>query len=152
MSTLPSIPVKEAVTLTSNWRTYYAALSTEANPAQPISPNSPEVFRGFRIPLEDLEKIIAVAREYNEKNASPINSVRAYLVKDTPDIRHNKDIHLILVPVVGGKEMQAGLSPFGTDLLGPKGVEDETDTFIYDYTSPCPAQCDTESILYSNEF
>jgi hypothetical protein len=156
MINLPTLPIEVAQKLTTNWREYYADIYNKAVPAKPIDSNSEMVFRGFRIPLQDLEKIVNLAKKLNSENkdSEPITSVRAYLVKDTPDPKFVKDIHIVLVPVVGGNEMapKPGRSaqPFGTDLLSPPYVEGE-ESFIFDFTAPCPSECDTDSILFSNE-
>lgn len=153
MTNLPTLPVKVAEELTTNWRQYYADIYNKAVPEKPIDSNSEMVFRGFRIPLQDLEKIVEIAKTFNseEGNGLPISSVRAYLVKDSASTANIKDIHLVLVPVVGGKEMTpmpgAGVQPFGYDLLTPPDTETEG-TYIFDFTTPCPTECDTDSPLY----
>lgn len=156
MSKIPTIPVEEAIRITSNWRSFYAEIyndSTENH--KKIDPDGKEVFRGFRIPIEDLEEIIKVSKKFNAESTEKITSVRAYLVKDTDDPKQLKDIHVILVPVVGGKEIEpfpkGNEAPFGRDLLeGPNVALGEGESQVYDFTAPCPTECDPDSPLYSS--
>ncbi|MCD8538486.1 MAG: hypothetical protein LRY55_01045 [Leadbetterella sp.] len=156
MSKTPTIPVPKAIQLTTNWRSFYAEIYNDSvEHTKKIDPDGKEVFRGFRIPLEDLEQLLKIAKKFNTENSEEkINSIRAYLVKDSEDPKLLGDIHVILVPVVGGNEMEPfpskSATPYGTDLLQ---MEDRalgtTESVIYDFTSPCPTECDTDSDLYS---
>lgn len=133
----PPVPVTVAETLTENWRNYYGILT--GTPAD-------DAFRGFKIPLEDLEKLVEIAKKDNQ-----ITAVRAYLAIGRPlqngEIPVTEDLHILLVPVAenGGT---------GTDVLQ---VAEEVDhkivmeSAIYDFTTPCPAQCDFTSPLYSKQ-
>jgi len=125
----PPVPVDDAAQMTANWREYYGNI-TGTDPH--------DALRAFRIPLEDLEDMVAMAR----KDAN-ITSVRAYLALGEaagntiidPDV-----VHILLVPV-------ADSTPTGTDILevteGGKTV-----STIRDFTTPCPAICDVNSPLY----
>jgi len=157
MNKMPTVPVQKAIELTTNWRTFYADIYNDSTQnLKKIDPDGQDVFRGFRIPLDDLEQLLEVAKKFNAENSEKINSVRAYLVKDTEDVSRLSDIHIILVPVVGGKEIEPfplqSVAPHGSDLLQMEnktlGV---TESVIYDFTTPCPTQCDPESELYSSE-
>lgn len=157
METQFTIPVEEAIQLTSNWRSFFAEIYNDsAEHSNEITPDGPDVFRGFRIPIEDLEQILEVIKKFNGENSEKINSIRAYLVKDTQDITKLKDIHIVLLPVVGGKKMEpvprtSTLSPYGSDLLEVEdGTSHITKSVIFDFTSPCPTECDTGSPLYSS--
>lgn len=156
MSKLPTVPVQKAIELTSNWRSFYAEIYNDSTQnLKKIDPDGKDVFRGFRIPLDDLEQIMEVARKFNSENQEKINSVRAYLVKDTEDVTRLGDIHIILVPVVGGKEIEPfplqSVAPHGRDLLQLENQTlDTEESVIYDFTTPCPTQCDPESELYSS--
>lgn len=98
MNKIPTLPVDAAIRLTSNWRSFYAEIYNDSRePHKKIDPNGKEVFRGFRVPLEDLEQLVEVAKKYNAENQQKVNSVRAYLVKDSADIRQLGDVHVILV-------------------------------------------------------
>lgn len=154
MQKIPTIPVEEAIRITGNWRSFYAEIYNDSAESQKkIDPDGKEVFRGFRIPIEDLEQILEVTKKFNADNIEKISSVRAYLVKDSEDPKQLGDIHIILVPVVGGKAMEPfpgeTAAPFGRDLLQIEDREERvTQSVIYDFTSPCPSECDTESPLY----
>lgn len=156
MSKLPTVPVQKAIELTSNWRSFYAQIYNDSTQnLKKIDPDGKDVFRGFRIPLDDLEQIMEVTRKFNSENEEKINSVRAYLVKDTEDVTRLGDIHIILVPVVGGKEIEPfplqSVAPHGRDLLQLENQTlDTEESVIYDFTTPCPTQCDPESELYSS--
>lgn len=155
MNKIPNVPVEKAIRLAANWRSFYAEIYNDSvENHHKIDPDGNEVFRGFRIPLEDLEQLLKIAHKFNSENPEKINSIRAYLVKDSDNISHLKDIHVILLPVVGGNEMKPfplkGVAPYGTDMLQ---MEDRalgtTESVIYDFTQPCPTECDPESELYS---
>lgn len=155
MNKIPTVPVEKAIQLTTNWRSFYAKIYNDSTQnLKKIDPDGKDVFRGFRIPLDDLVQLVEIAKKYNSENSEKINSVRAYLVKDTDDVTRLGDIHIILVPVVGGKEIDPfplkGLAPYGRDLLEMEdAAEGTTDSVIYDFSTPCPTECDTESELYS---
>lgn len=156
MIKIPTVPVDEAIKLTTNWRSFYADIYNDSTKnLRKIDPNGKDVFRGFRIPMEDVEQLLAVSKEFNEQNQEKINSLRAYLVKDTEDVTKLSDIHIILVPVIDGKNgelFKSGLPVLhGRDLLEVKNAEsDVNESVIYDFTSPCPTECDPESDLYSS--
>jgi hypothetical protein len=125
----PPVPVTEAVEMTTNWRNYYAS----------ITGSSPDnALRAFRIPLEDLQAMIDMAKVDQE-----ITSVRAYLALGEGVNGGAVDsnlVHVLLVPVNDNL-------PFGTDILEVQRSGKPVST-IMDFTTPCPAQCDTRSVLY----
>lgn len=132
MSTTPNppIPVNDAIEMTANWRDYYASITG----TEPM-----DAFRAFKIPLEDLQRMIDLAKE-----DPTIDSVRAYLALGEPSgnqIIDPNTVHVLLVPVKGP-------SPNGVDLLevqrGPTMI-----STIMDFTQPCPMACDVTSPLYS---
>lgn len=120
----PPIPVEEAVRLTTNWRVFFANLIKEEDP------NSPKVFRGFTIPIQDLEQILDHYDDYPN-----MTGIRVYIAKDCEQ-RNGGLVHLVVVPVdESGKDV--------TTLKDGKSS-------VYDFTSPCPEVCDTSSKLYSS--
>lgn len=157
MNKIPTVPVEEAIKLTTNWRSFYADIYNDTTKnLKKIDPDGKDVFRGFRIPLEDMEELLSVAKEFNATNQEKINSIRAYLVKDTEDVTKLSDIHIILVPVIdekNGEFFKSGMPVLhGRDLLEIKNTESEvSESVIYDFTTPCPTQCDPESELYSSD-
>lgn len=156
MKNFPTVPLEQAIKQTTNWRLFYSKIYNDSEKLNDIDPNGQSIFRGFRIPLEDLTQIVEVINIYNEdkNHTEKINSIRAYLCKDTDNMERLNDIHVMLVPVVGGKEISPNIigeddSPYGSDLLEfdkEKGIVEST---IYDFTTPCPTECDTKSKLYS---
>lgn len=125
----PPVPVPQAVEMTTNWRNYYADITG-------TSPD--DAMRAFRIPLEDLEAMVDMAKA--DQN---ITSVRAYLALGEGVSGGAVDsdlVHILLVPVNDN-------APFGNDVLEVTKAGKSTST-IMDFTTPCPIQCDTSSVLY----
>lgn len=158
----PPIELKIAEQLTENWREYYAKLLTshlnnndKKTSVINVDSNSPLVFRGFKIPLKDLKNIMKVAKKYNKqkKKAEKINAVRAYLAMGEP--AKGKDdglVHVLLLPVAGNVDKTTppatASGPIkGSDLF----INEDGDSVIYDFTTPCPNICDTESPLYKKD-
>jgi hypothetical protein len=129
----PPVPILQAVEMTTNWRNYYGDITG-------TSPN--DAFRGFRIPLEDLQAMVDLA-----KTDPTITSARAYLALGEPvsnGSATSDEMHLLLVPVIDN-------TPTGTDLLEVERAGKPVST-IMDFTTPCPAQCDTSSVLYGPQY
>ncbi|RQO30688.1 hypothetical protein DBR32_08120 [Taibaiella sp. KBW10] len=146
MSDFPPITPEEARDLTSTWRTYFAqSLGIE-------DPNSTDIFRGFRIPLVDLKNIMEDIDYYNAQGGD-INSIRVYLAKNNLESNDANDIHVLLLPIDGGEPMGNGETneyPFGKDVLQMRRtVSSPVTSTIYDFTTPCPKQCDVSSPLYA---
>jgi uncharacterized NAD-dependent epimerase/dehydratase family protein len=150
----PTVPLKEGEGLTHNWRKFYYSGIIDPENTTPNVENGTDVFRGFRIPLEDLTNIVAVATKYNNEILdrksleSPIKAVRIYLAKGSPAKNIQGDVHVLMVPVAGGedtgiKSASASDQNNGKDLLTIDGQ-----SAIYDFSTPCPDQCDTTSALY----
>ncbi len=126
----PPVPVNQAVAMTTNWRIYFGNITGTA-PA--------DALRAFKIPLEDLKALVDMARVDTN-----ITSVRAYLalgeaIENGP-LDFN-DVHILLVPV------DDTASPAGEDVLEVSRSGKMVST-IMDFTTPCPALCDTSSVLY----
>jgi len=125
----PPVPECDAVEMTTNWRSYYGQI-TGTDPA--------DAFRGFKIPLEDLQSIIDLATQ-----DPTINAARAYIALGEPagnNIIDPNTIHILLVPV-------ADTTPTGADVLEVTR-SGKTVSTIMDFTTPCPAMCDFNSPLY----
>lgn len=118
----PTIPLDVAEAGTENWRDFYQFSTKTAD--------SKQIFRGFHIPVADLETLL--------KEAGDIDGVRAYFALQTPfdpltpDV--DKDIHIYLVPVKDNIDI----------CEDPNGNSN-----VCDFTTPCPKICDTSSPLYS---
>lgn len=125
----PPVPLPDAIDMTTNWRAYYGEI-TGTDPA--------DAFRGFKIPLEDLQSIIDLA-----KTDPTIDAARAYLALGAPsngNIIDPSTIHILLVPV-------RGTTPKGIDVLEAQRG-DIMESTIMDFTQPCPSMCDVDSPLY----
>jgi len=133
------ISLKEAEKVTEAWRMFYANIIEESDP------NSPKVFRGFTIPISDLQNLVKIADGNPE-----ITGVRAYIAKgDCPpngdgEVAGDK-IHIVLLPITGDAESTSG-APKTRDLYEKDGK-----SLIYDFTTPCPELCDFNSKLYKKE-
>lgn len=152
----PPVDPEKAKLLTANWRDYYTAIYNNPKPPviPPISPDGESVFRGFRVPLDDLTQILEVIQKYNgsSEHEDKINSIRVYLAKDSADEKIMDDIHILLVPVVGGQPIPGpGLTKYGKDMLETDAGSKGSVSTIYNFSTPCPRQCDISSPLYKRE-
>jgi len=146
-----SIPLTDAKIITKNWRDYYQGTYNayvdehENKHLKHIEPN--EIFRGFRVGLTSLESLKTIIDTVNNAPdvLNPIVAIRVYLAKGHPTPTKanttESDVHVLLVPVTkDGKDMLQLPEELTTD-------SSSTST-ILDYTTPCPANCDTTSALY----
>jgi hypothetical protein len=116
-----SVPLPTAIEWCTNWIKTY----------QKYFPGVKEqdVLRGFTIPIAD---ILQLANEHEQYSA-----VRAYLA--VSDIKDTQTAKILLVPVDGN----------GHDIPSSKDISiTPPPSFIYDFTRPCPAQCDVTSPLF----
>jgi hypothetical protein len=81
--------------------------------------DQPDTVKAFLIPQEDIIEL------YNQITKNGAQDVRGYL-----GIKEEGEYKLMLVPV----------DPKGNDMI---------DLGIYDFTKPCPKDCDTMSPLYT---
>lgn len=134
------ITLDEAIKVTEAWREYFAKIIGDPDC------DSPNVFRGFTIPLSDMENLVEIAKDNPE-----ITGVRAYIAKGECDPGTNEvtgdKIHIVLLPITGDSEnnpkVQVGI-PITKDLY----VTKTGSSAIYNFTTPCPELCDFESKLY----
>lgn len=130
--TSPPVPLLQAIDMTTNWRNYYAQITgTQADDA----------LRAFKIPLEDLQAMVDMA-----KADSNITAVRAYLALGegvTSGPVNADKVHILLVPVSDTTTVGAG-----TDILEVE-IAGKAYSTIRDFTTPCPALCDFSSPLYA---
>jgi len=132
-------PIPEALAIadTKNWREFYGE-------NMGVDPNGPDVFRGFRIPINDFHELLDKAREIDNDNpGNPVVAVRIYLARHTEGPSKDQ-MHVVLVPVVQGDDPL--MFPYGVDMLSFGGT-----SAVYDFTTPCPEQCDKRSPLYSSK-
>lgn len=124
---MATVNLKNAELWCENWRTLYKQLFGVTQDT--------EVFRGFRIPIADIEMLAAFADGH---------AVRGYIaIKDL----ENPVPEILLVPV----KHTTGAPPDdpGQDVIFKDEPGDPDRTYIYDFTRPCPMQCDTRSPLYA---
>lgn len=133
---------EQAIDYTTNWRMYYDKFLCSINPERKSDPNSTDIFRGFRIPINDLEALLDDAGYTltKKEHAPDIDFVRTYLAIK------NEAMDLIIVPVSKLDEQY----PNGADILSMT-IDGKPKCTIYDFTTPCPTQCDTSSPLYKYE-
>ncbi|MFM6926453.1 MAG: hypothetical protein ACKOU7_13180 [Ferruginibacter sp.] len=117
----PGIPEAVGVDYTTNYRTYISGID-----------KNPDYIHAFNIPMQDIASLADFTK---------CPSVRAYLgMSDPKDI---STLKLVLVPV----------DITNTDILsiqvpdGSGGLVEQSS--IYDFTSPCPQNCDIDSPLFS---
>lgn len=117
----PGIPEATGIAFTTNYRNYISAID-----------QNPDYIHAFNIPMQDVASLADFTK---------CPSVRAYLgMSDPTDI---STLKLVLVPV----------DNTNTDVLsipvpdGSGGLVNQSS--IYDFTSPCPQNCDINSPLFS---
>jgi hypothetical protein len=120
---METVYVNDAEQWCENWRNLYKEIMSVSR--------EEDVFRGFLIPLADIQKLAATTGAH---------AVRGYMAIKDPA---NPVPELLLVPVKH-KEGEPDDGP-GEDMLNRLG---STETFIYNFTRPCPVQCDVNSRLY----
>ncbi|MDC8004756.1 hypothetical protein POV27_11895 [Aureisphaera galaxeae] len=111
------ITLAEAISWTSAWR---SAPSTSA--------------RAFLIPIQDLQGVL---NEISGQGGNPC--ARAYLAIDGGVEK--------LIFVGTSQETQPDKSVIYRDLLPAAGEEATSSNSIYDFTNPCPPDCDPSSPL-----
>jgi hypothetical protein len=126
-----SIDKETAIGRTTQWRGLYK---------DTMKCKDPEVLRGYFIPIEDIISLY----EFFKNGGVPLRGVRGYLGYDPldPIAPAQLNLDLLLVPV----------SADGKDILeapAQLGLGDGTST-IYDFSEPCPVECDTSSVLYAD--
>jgi hypothetical protein len=96
--------------------------------------------RAILIPIDDLmaivEKYSFVDAAGNVRNS--LQGVRAYFAVKLTDTAMPDDVTALIVPV----DLK------GNDIISSSGNLTEGPTDIYDFTKPCPDQCDPASPLY----
>jgi hypothetical protein len=125
------IPLSEAVRRTTNWREFIRTQEATASYA--------DITRGVFISIEDIQGLASI------KNPDGVSGVRAYFALDqSPEqqLPGTGSVRLILVAVDNNnRDILGNTTPIG---LG------ETEDEIYDFTKPCPDNCDPRSPLYGD--
>lgn len=126
----PTIPLPEAQARIERYRAQMSAYVPQEN-----------MPRAILIPIDDL---LAIVKQYETVDGegnitNTLRGVRAYFAVKATDQALPDDITALIVPV----DLQ------GNDIIVNPGKASGTDdTEIYDFTKPCPTECDTTSPLY----
>lgn len=128
---VPTIPLNDAILRVTRFREQLIDQVPEAN-----------IPRAILIPINDLLAIVEKYSTVNEKGqiVCSLSGVRAYFAVKVSDMALPDDVTALIVPVTKA----------GSDIVtSPSLLTDgEDDSEIYDFTVPCPSECDTESPLY----
>lgn len=131
---VPTIPLDEAVARVTRFRE--KMIKSGAIPESDIP-------RAILIPIDDL---LAIIQKYttvdDEGNVrSTLTGVRTYFAIKATDVNQPDEVTALVVAV--DKE--------GNDLINTTvgvGLGEEGGSEIYDFTKPCPSECDPESPLF----
>ncbi len=132
--TVPTVPLLEAKKRVARFRAQLASSVPENN-----------IPRAILIPIAD---ILAIVDKYQTLTPQgditvALKGVRAYFAVNEDDKDLPDDITALIVPVdLKGNDII--YTPDG--LLG--NGDDDPSTEIYDFTTPCPTECDVNSPLY----
>ncbi|MES2419026.1 MAG: hypothetical protein V4541_12625 [Bacteroidota bacterium] len=128
---VPTIPLNDAILRVTRFRETLAESVPQTN-----------IPRAILIPIDDL---LAIVERYSKiddtgKITCMLQGVRAYFAIKVTDKTLPDDVTALIVPV--------GLK--GNDIVsdGILGLGNPGDSEIYDFTKPCPTECDPESPLY----
>ena len=130
---VPTIPLNDAIARVTLFREQM--VKSEAVPESNIP-------RAILIPINDLMAIVEKYSTINEDGTitSSLKGVRAYFAIKATDMDLPDDVTALIVPVdlKGDDIITTPASSIGIGL----------ETEIYDFTVPCPTECDTDSPLY----
>jgi hypothetical protein len=118
-SPLNTLTEKQGIAVTTNWRTYIGKIEPDE-----------KYIRAFNIPMSDIQ---------NLADFTNCPNVRAYLAMD--DATDISTLKIILVPVDAENNDVLSIPIAGA-------VGGDTQSSIYDLTSPCPSICDINSPLF----
>ena len=130
--TVPTIPLPDAVARVTRFRAQLAGSVPESN-----------IPRAILIPIADILAIVSKYQTLTPKGdvTVALKGVRAYFAVKKEDEDLPDDITALIVPV----DLK------GNDIITtPPGLGDGDDdgTEIYDFTTPCPSECDVNSPLF----
>ena len=120
-----TIDLITAEIMCSNWRAAFSSAFPTVPPMQ--------VLRGFRIPIADIN---ALAEEHGAI------AVRIYMAMENP--ADASSLKMLLVPVILNSQGQEVDKIMDVEPIAPPQY------YIYDFTQPCPIQCDYNSPLFGS--
>lgn len=129
----PPIPLEEAIQQAKYWRDYCKQL---------LGGKDLPVIKAFFIPLEDLLHVTKLA-EHDSKH--DVAGLRVYFRLENKDDDLSA-LKAMIVPVVNvpSEVAQEALRDW-VQLTNPTDTQD--DSLVYDFTKPCPTECDSYSPL-----
>lgn len=132
----PTIPVKEAVARVTLFRAQLIDQMPKSN-----------IPRAILIPIDDLLAIIEKhSRITGEgKVVNTLKGVRAYFATKASDMDLPDDVTALIVAV----DQEGNDIVVNQNKLKDDGDDEESE--VYDFTLPCPSECDVESPLYVGE-
>jgi hypothetical protein len=133
---VPPIPIDTAIKEAANWRAYCKKLihGEKGRGGEDLP-----VIKAFFIPIADLQEVLELAKNDSGKEVA---GMRIYfrLEKEEDDL---SNLQAMVVPVI-----------FEPDLLNLKdwiqlrhAAADEDPSLVFDFTKPCPTECDSMSPL-----
>jgi hypothetical protein len=128
---IPTVSIPDAKARVERFRRQLAGSMPESN-----------IPRAILIPIADILAIINkyqfIDKDGNTRNE--LQGVRAYFAVKQGDQSLPDDVTALIVPVnLQGKDIVSDGKSLGTE---------SSDTDIYDFTKPCPDQCDPDSPLF----
>jgi hypothetical protein len=133
----PPIPLDEAKQQAANWRSYCKKI---LDGRKGKNGEDLPVIKAFFIPLDDLEMVTELAKNDSGREVA---GLRIYFRLKNAD-SDLSELQAMIVPVVHLAAMEY-LKDWTHIQNGPKELADSS--LVYDFTKPCPTECDSESLL-----
>lgn len=121
--------------------------------------NNPGHCKAFLIPAQDLTAVLKEMKvlvqnpsgEYVlDESKLPDNGVRAYMAIDTTNGAGKDNGYGEKLVIVGTeRKVQNGGEVLHNDIIHNQQNPTSEDSGIYDFTTPCPSECDQNSPLYN---
>jgi len=135
------ITLKEAIRRATFWRELLVSIPGENGGSDQISaPLIPtqRIFRAININMNDIDQL--------KKDHPEARSIRLYM--SLPDPKYPYNICGMLVPVDENNNDMLTTSSDGESLSQEEILNSTSRSTIYDFTTPCPNLCDTQSPLF----
>jgi hypothetical protein len=133
----PPIPLEEAKQQAANWRSYCKKL---LDGRKGKNGEDLPVMKAFFIPLDDLEIVKDLAKD---DSGHEVAGLRIYFRLENAD-SDLSELQAMIVPVV-----RIAAIDYLKDWthLRHKTSQIAESSLVYDFTKPCPTECDNESLL-----